>query len=135
MKCAFLLEDHSAFRQALAYRLNQEPDIEVIGEAGTLEEGRRSVWRILDEINIAVFDLLLPDGVGADLFRELRDARSDLPILVLTVLREQEIHDWTLAMGATETLTKDATLEEIIDAIRRLANNGQDADQRRPADA
>lgn len=125
MYCSFLLEDHDAFRQALAYRLREEPDIEVIGEAGTLEEGRREVLRVLEDLDVAVFDLLLPDGIGAELIRELHEARPELPKLVLTVLREEELHNWALRMGATETLTKDTSVEEIISALRRLAESGR----------
>jgi hypothetical protein len=39
-------------------------------------------------------------------------------------VREKEVHDWALAMGATEVMTKDVTPEEIIAAVRRLGGGG-----------
>lgn len=120
MKCTFLLEDHDAFRQALAEILSREPDMEIDGQARTLEEARRRVEDHIEEIDVAVLDLMLPDSVGVDLVRELHQQRPGLPVLVVTLARDEVVHDWARSMGATEVLTKDASLEEIVAHIRRL---------------
>jgi DNA-binding NarL/FixJ family response regulator len=124
IKCAFLLEDHDTFRQALADLLEREPDIEVIGQAGSLQEARDIALEMLDQIDVATVDLLLPDGTGTDFIREAHRTRPELPVLVVTVVREKEVHDWALAMGATEVMTKDVTPEEIVAAVRRLGGGG-----------
>ena len=54
-----LVEDHLAFRQALAFLLMREPDIEVVAQAGSLAQAREMLDRRLD---VAVLDLALPDG-------------------------------------------------------------------------
>ena len=69
---------------------------------------------------MAVLDLMLPDGAGVDLVRELHQQRPELPVLVVTLARDEVVHDWVRSMGATEVLTKDASLEEIVAHIRRL---------------
>jgi DNA-binding NarL/FixJ family response regulator len=121
IKCAFLLEDHDSFRRALAYLLEGESDVEVVGQAGSLREARDVALGRLDQIDVAAVDLLLPDGIGTDFIRDVRRVRPELPMLVVTVVREKEVHDWARAMGATEVMTKDATPEEIVAAVKRLA--------------
>ena len=59
-----LVDDHTAFRQPLA----REPDISVVGQAGTLAAARR----LLEGIDVAIVDLDLPDGNGLELVREVR---------------------------------------------------------------
>jgi len=54
-----LVEDHVAFRQALAFLLMREPDLEVVAQAGSLAQAREMLDRRLD---VAVLDLALPDG-------------------------------------------------------------------------
>lgn len=65
-----LVEDHTSFRQALALMLGREPDLTIVGQAGTVAEARS----LLTGVDMAVFDLDLPDGNGADLIRELHIA-------------------------------------------------------------
>src|SRR3712207_4527515 len=77
-----------------------------------------NVPRVLSRI----LTVLLPDGIGTDFIREVHRARPELPVLVVTLVREQEVHDWARAMGATEVMTKDVAPEGIVAAVRRLAN-------------
>jgi len=116
----FLLEDHSWFRQALANLLEREPDLEVVGEAGSLTEARDEALVKAEEFDLALIDLLLPDGIGTDLIRELRRDNPDLPVLVLTVARGPDLYAWARSMGADEMISKDASVEEILAAIRLL---------------
>ena len=60
-----LVDDHLAFRQPLAFMLLREPDITIIGQAGSVAEARP----LLPEADIALIDLDLPDGEGIDLSR------------------------------------------------------------------
>lgn len=120
MSRVFLLEDHSWFRRALANLLEREPNLEVVGEAGSLAEGRNVASGKAKEIDLALIDLLLPDGIGTELISDLRRAKPELPILVLTVARGPDLYSWVRAMGADEMISKDASVEEILTAIRIL---------------
>ena len=120
MARVFLLEDHSRFRQALAKLLDREPDLEVVGEAGSLSEGRDEAARKAAWIDLAVVDLLLPDGTGTELIRDLRADRPAVPVLVLTVARGPDLYRWVRSMCADEMISKDASVEEILTAIRLL---------------
>jgi DNA-binding NarL/FixJ family response regulator len=73
---------------------------------------------------VATVDLLLPDGIGTDFIREAHRVRPELRVLVVTLVREKEVHDWARAMGATEVMTKDVAPEEIVAAVRRLGGGG-----------
>ena len=72
MKRVLLVEDHAAFHEALTTLLNMEPDLEVVGRADSLAEGRAAA--ALEEVDVAVVDVFLPDGNGVELVRELRRA-------------------------------------------------------------
>ena len=120
MSRIFLLEDHSWFRQALANLLELEPDLEVVAEAGSLTEARDEVSDKAQEIDLALIDLLLPDGIGTDLIGDLRRDNPELPVLVLTVARGPDLYTWVQSMGADEMISKDASVEEILAAIRLL---------------
>ena len=120
MARVFLLEDHSWFRKALADLLGRQPDLEVVGEAGSLAEARKKAAEKAERIDLAVVDLLLPDGIGTEFIRELRADGSGVPVLVLTVARGPDLRAWVRSMGADEMISKDASVKEILAAIRVL---------------
>jgi DNA-binding NarL/FixJ family response regulator len=113
-----LVEDHAAFRQSLATLLSQEPDLEVIAQAGSLSQARQ----ILDTpLDVAVLDLALPDGDGRDLIGELRQSNASISILVLSVMLGPSHLDEVLKAGADAVLHKVASPPTIVEEVRRLA--------------
>ena len=117
-KRILLVADHNAFREALAVRLNQEEDLEVAWQAGSLAD-TRDVH--LDGVDVAVVDPLLPDGDGLVLIREVSVANPNAWALVLSHRLDLTMHHQALGAGATEVLTTNASLEEVINAVRRSA--------------
>jgi DNA-binding NarL/FixJ family response regulator len=63
MRRVLLVEDHAAFREALTTVLNMHSDLEVVGRARSLAEGRAAA-AALEEVDVAVVDVFLPDGNG-----------------------------------------------------------------------
>ena len=120
MSRLFLLEDHAWFRKALADLLGRQPDLEVVAQAGSLAEARREAAEKAERIDLALVDLLLPDGIGTDLIRDLRAANPGVPVLVLTVAHGPDLRAWVRSMGADEMISKDASVEEILAAVRVL---------------
>jgi DNA-binding NarL/FixJ family response regulator len=113
-----LVEDHVAFRQALASLLSREPDLEVVAQAGSLAQAREMLHTPLD---IAVVDLSLPDGDGRDLIGELRQSNAGISVLVLTVMLEPGHLEEVLKAGADAVLHKVASPQTIVEEVRRLA--------------
>lgn len=116
MKRIFLTEDHAAFRKALAFVLEREPDLKVTAQAGTVADARATD----DRFDIAVIDLMLPDGDGTEVIRGLRETNPEARILSLSAARNP---DRALEAGADEVLGKDASLTSVVRAVRRLAEN------------
>src|SRR5215208_123289 len=84
--CTMLVEDHASFRQALAFVLGREPGFKVVAQAGSLAEARQ----VLEGVDVAVVDLALPDGNGADLIDDLHRYNPGVKMLVLSATLEQQ---------------------------------------------
>jgi DNA-binding NarL/FixJ family response regulator len=119
MQRLLLVEDHASFRQTLALVFDQEPDFEVVAQAGSLAEARRLMKG--READVGVIDLSLPDGEGVELIEELREANPLFAALVLTASLDREEHARAVEAGAAGILHKSADVDEILDATRRLA--------------
>ena len=114
-----LVTHHNAFREALAVRLNQEEDLEVAWQAGSVAD-TRDVH--LDGVDVALVDPLLPDGDGLVLVREVSVANPNALALVLSHKLDAAMHHQALGAGAVEVLTTDASMEEVINAVRKAAS-------------
>ena len=117
-KRILLVAEHNAFREALAIRLDQEEDLEVAWQAGSVAD-TRDVH--LDGIDVAVVDPLLPDGDGLVLIREVSVANPNALALVLSHKLDPTMHHQALGAGAVEVLTTNASMDEVINAVRRSA--------------
>ncbi len=113
-----LIEDHPDFRFLMATLLDQEDDLELVAQAGSLAEARSHVAAVTFEV--AVLDLGLPDGNGAELIGELREANADVAVLVLSASLDPKNLRKATEAGADEVMDKLATSEEVVEAIRRL---------------
>jgi DNA-binding NarL/FixJ family response regulator len=119
MQRLLLVEDHASFRQTLALVFDQQPDFEVVAQAGSLAEARRVMGG--READLGVIDLSLPDGEGVELIEDLRGANPHFVALVLTASLDRAEHARAVEAGAAGVLHKSADVDEILDAARRLA--------------
>ncbi len=111
-----LVDDHSSVRQALASVFEREPDLVVVGQAGSLAEARQ----MLDGVDLAIIDLALPDGYGGKLIRELRCASPHAAALVLSANLDRMEMARALEHGAAGVMHKSVDIEELTGAVRRL---------------
>jgi two-component system response regulator DevR len=102
--------------------MNQEPDLEVISQAGSVAEGRQKMAE--GGIDAAIVNIPLPDEGAAELVRELHEGNPSIPVLVLTHLEDEGLYEKFLEAGAREVLPKAIGLEEIFAAVRRLGGEG-----------
>jgi PAS domain S-box-containing protein len=111
-----LVEDHRTVREAIAAALEREPDFQVVAQAGSVAEGRA----VLADVDVAVIDLMLPDGYGSDLIPELRAINRKAQAIVLTATLDRAEIARAVESGASAALHKSAALDEIADSLRRL---------------
>ena len=115
-----IVEDHADFRDLMEVLLSNQPDIKLIAQAGSLAEARDQAARL--ELDVAVLDLGLPDGSGADLISDLRRASGDVRVMVLSASLDPEGIEKARRAGADEILDKLTPLDEVLATVRRLGN-------------
>lgn len=115
-----VVEDHADFRDLMEALLGNQPDIKLIAQAGSLSEARDQAARF--ELDVAVLDLGLPDGSGADLISDLRQANPDVRVMVLSASLDPEGMEKARRAGADEILDKLTPLDEVLATVRRLGN-------------
>ena len=114
-----LVDDHEIVRRGLRELFDAEGDLEVVAQAGSLDE---ALVLDLTDIDVAVLDVRLPDGSGVDLCRQLRAVRPDLGCLMLTSFADNEALNASFLAGARGYVLKNVRGDELITSIRRVAN-------------
>ena len=106
------------FRQSASVLMDQQPDLDVVSQAGSVAEGRKKMAE--GGIDAAIVDIPLPDEGAEGLVRSLHEANPSVPVLVLTTSEDQEVREEFFEAGASEVLSKDLSFVEILAAVRRL---------------
>ena len=115
-----LVEDHVSFRQALAFMFEREPDFEVVDQVGSVGEVGKLSDGMLEDVEVAVVDLALPDGDGLDLIEDLSLNEPQIATLVLSASLEPGRFARAIEAGAACVLHKATPIKDIIEAVRRL---------------
>lgn len=115
----FLVDDHELVRRGITALLNAEPDIEVIGEAGTATQARARI--LATSPDIAVLDVRLPDGSGIDVCREIRSDNPEVKCLILTGYDDDEAIYAAVLAGASGYVIKDVQGSGLLDSLRKVA--------------
>ncbi|MEE4591163.1 response regulator transcription factor [Streptomyces sp. DSM 41524] len=116
----FLLDDHEVVRRGVRDLLDDEPDISVVGEAGTVEQALVRVPALRPRV--AVLDVRLPDGDGVSVCRELRSRMPELACLMLTSFDEEEALLDSIMAGASGYVLKQIQGSDLVSAVRTLAD-------------
>jgi two-component system, NarL family, response regulator DevR len=127
----FLVDDHEVVRRGVAEVLEDDPEITVAGEAGSVAEALARVPAVRPDV--VVIDMRLPDGDGAELCEGLRDRIPGLRCLVLTSYSEQEALDAAVRAGASGFLLKQVRGPALVTAVRTVAAGGTLFDEVAPA--
>jgi len=120
-----ILDDHDTFRDPLAFMLQREPDLTVVARPRSLSEASGILEDAEFAVDVALVDLNLPDGSGADLIKELRDSRPRATALVLSATADQRHLAMAIEAGAAGVMHKSAPMGELVEAVRRLATGDQ----------
>lgn len=115
-----IADDHPLFRKGMRTLLGGVDDFELIGEA---ETGQDAIARSLDLMpDVVLMDLQMPGGSGIEATRAIVAASPTTKILVVTLFEDDDSVFAALRAGAHGYLLKDTDEEEMIRAIRAVAN-------------
>jgi two-component system response regulator DevR len=115
----FLVDDHEIVRRGVREVIDAQDDLEVVGEAGSVDEARLRIP--VASPTVVLLDVRLPDGNGVELCRDLRARDPDLQCLMLTSYADDEALTAAVLAGAAGFLLKQIRGTDIVDAIRRAA--------------
>ena len=118
----FLVDDHEVVRRGVADLLEEEDDLTVVGEAGSVAEALIRVPAARPDI--AVLDMRLPDGNGVELCRDLRSMIPDLNCLMLTSFTDEQAMMDAILAGAGGFVIKDIKGMELVSAVRTVGSGG-----------
>jgi DNA-binding NarL/FixJ family response regulator len=111
-----LLDDHAILREGIAALINLESDLEVVGQAGSIEEGV-ALAQSLDP-DLIISDISMPDASGVQGIAQLRERYPKARLIVLTVHNTDEYIRAALSAGADGYILKDAGRSELISGLR-----------------
>jgi DNA-binding NarL/FixJ family response regulator len=115
----FLLDDHEVVRRGVRDMLEAEPDITVVGEAGTAESALARIPALRPDV--AVLDVRLPDGDGVSVCREIRSRMPEVACLMLTSFGDDEALFDAIMAGAAGYVLKQIRGTDLIGAVRTVA--------------
>lgn len=112
----FLVDDHEVVRRGLVDLLGADPELDVVGEAGSVAEAMARVPAARPDV--AVLDVRLPDGNGIELCRDLLSRMPDLRCLILTSYTSDEAMLDAILAGASGYVVKDIKGMELARAVK-----------------
>jgi DNA-binding NarL/FixJ family response regulator len=116
----FLLDDHEIVRRGVKDMLEAEPDIMVIGEAGTAASALARIPALMPDV--AVLDVRLPDGDGVTVCREIRSRHPEVACLMLTSFGDDEALFDAIMAGAAGYVLKQIRGTDLVGAVRTVAS-------------
>jgi DNA-binding NarL/FixJ family response regulator len=116
----FLLDDHEIVRRGVSDLLEAEPDITVVGEAGTVASALARIPALRPDV--AVLDVRLPDGNGVMVCREIRSTMPEVACLMLTSFGDDDALFDAIMAGASGYVLKQIRGTDLVGAVRTVAS-------------
>jgi two-component system, NarL family, response regulator LiaR len=114
-----ITDDHALVRQGIRAFLELQPDLNVIGEAGSGEEAVRMAAELVPDV--VLMDLVMPGIGGVEATRQVKQVSPHSQIIVLTSYHEDEYIFPALRAGALSYVLKDVGPDELADTVRKAA--------------
>lgn len=111
-----LADDHTLVRQAIRHLLEEDPDLEIVGETGSSLE----VMRLLDshKPDILILDIGMPDLSGLEVLRQIHEQGIATRVVVLSIFSDEAHVMEALRQGALAYVTKSSAADSLLTAIR-----------------
>jgi NarL family two-component system response regulator LiaR len=114
-----LVDDHAMVRQGVRAFLATQPDLSVVGEAGSGEEAVKMAAQFVPDV--ILMDLIMPNMDGVEATRRVKQVSPRSQVVVLTSYHEDENIFPALKAGALSYILKDLSAEELASAVRKAA--------------
>lgn len=114
-----IVDDHTLLRQSLVKTVAREPGFMVVGQAGRADEALETVRAFSPDL--ALLDISLPGMDGIEFAHQLRRTNPSLRLLFLTMRDDDETIRRAVEVGADGYVTKNASTEELLTALRSVA--------------
>ena len=126
-----IVDDHEVVRLGLRTLLSDEPDLEIVAEAGSGEEALRKV--AVEKPDIAIVDIQLPGRSGIEVCKEIRQKYPSTKVVILTSHAGEAFLEQAMRAGASGYVLKQVGNEELIHAIRAAHRGEMGLDSRTAA--
>jgi DNA-binding NarL/FixJ family response regulator len=114
-----IVDDHAVFSDALATILRTEPEIEVVGTGGTVQQAIASARAL--QPDVVLLDVHLPDGSGIAAAAAIKKDRPQTQVVILTSDEEESVLRSAVQAGVTGYLSKHESAAQVVLAVRSAA--------------
>lgn len=118
-----IADDHAIVRRGLKEILEETQDIIVAGEASNAREALEKLQA--ESWDVLVLDITMPGRSGLDILKDIKQIRSGLPVLVLSMHAEEQFATRVIKAGASGYLNKESAPDELVKAIRKVFSGGK----------
>lgn len=115
-----VVDDHPLLREGLAARIDSQPDLEICGEAESVDGALLQIKATRPDL--VIVDIQLAEGHGIDLIKEIHGRFPDVKMLVVSAFDESLYAERALRAGAHGYINKRELQDNIIDALRTVLN-------------
>jgi DNA-binding NarL/FixJ family response regulator len=113
-----LVDDHEVVRVGVGALIDRQPEMEVVGEAGTVREAIEQAKKLAPDV--VVLDVRLPGGTGLDACRQIKADRPETRVIMLTSFPDDEVLFDAIASGADGYVLKQIGSDDLIRALERV---------------
>tara|TARA_R110002096_G_scaffold4501_17_gene21163 strand:- start:13767 stop:14429 length:663 start_codon:yes stop_codon:yes gene_type:complete len=118
-KRVFLVDDHRITREGMKYLLETEPDVDVVGSAGSVQEALEMVSEVHPDLVIS--DLSMKGRNGLELIKDLKSLHPGVKVIIVSMHDEMLYGERVLRAGGWGYIMKEDAADHLIDAIRKVS--------------
>ena len=118
-----IADDHSIVREGLKQIVAESPEMAVRGEAVNGQQVLKLVHKT--DYDLILLDIAMPGRGGIDTLKQLKIEKPEIPVLILSMYPEDQYAVRAIKAGASGYLTKESAPEELIGAIKKVAQGGK----------